>query len=106
MTYTYPYLNAGQPIQQSPKQEYIDLFQETLNDQFYNASDVFTIQEETVLASDIYQNVDARINYVINTNTGERVGDDFKTLLFKDIDHSVDLGRMYQFDSNYWLCVN
>lgn len=102
----YPYLNAGQHISVTPKQDYITQVQETLNEQFYNASDVHTIQEETFLASDIYQNVDVRINYVINTNTGERVGDDFKTLMFQDLNHSVDLGRMYKFDSNYWLCVN
>lgn len=102
----YPFMSASQNISVTPKQDYTNQLQETLNEQFYNASDVYTIQEETALASNVYQNVDVRINYVINTNTGERVGDDFKTLLFKQLNHSVDLGRMYQFDSNYWLCVN
>jgi len=102
----YKYIPSGETIQVNPKQEFTNDVQENINEQFYNASDVYTIQEETALASNVYQNVDVRINYVINTNTGERVGDDFKTLLFKQLNHSVDLGRMYQFDSNYWLCVN
>jgi hypothetical protein len=82
------------------------MFQKNLDDQFYNASDVFTILEETAKASGEYQNVDVRINDVLDVSTGERVGDDFRKLLFQDLDHPVALGWMYQFDDNDWLTVN
>jgi uncharacterized protein YjdB len=102
----YKFILAEKPIQMSPKQEYIDYLQRTMDEQFYNASDWFTIEEETSFASGEYQNVDVRVNSVVNIQTGERVGDDFKRLLFKTIGHPVSLGRMYRFSDNYWITVN
>ena len=102
----YPFMAAGASIQKTPKQDYTELFQENLYDQFYNASDVYTITEETSLFSGVYQNVDVRINSLVSPTTGDNVEDDFKKLLFQDITHSVNLGRYYQFDSNYWITIN
>ena len=102
----YPFMTAGASIQKTPKQEYIDLFQENLYDQFYNSSDWFTITEETSLASGIYQNVDVRINSLIDPTTGDNIEDDFKKLLFGEIGHSVDLGKYYYFENNYWVTIN
>lgn len=103
----YPFMSAGSLISnKTPKQDYIDLVQETLNKQFYNASDVFTIQEETSVGSGQYQNVDVRVNNVINPTTADNVEDDFKKLIFPDLDHSVNLGRFYLFDDNYWITTN
>lgn len=81
-------------------------FQALLNDQFENSSTFQTIEEETFFDSKEYQNVDARIVHVINTETGEKVGDDWKNILFKNINQPVYLGRYYRFDNNYWLTVN
>ncbi len=103
---SYPYISAGQDINISPKDDYIQLAQETLRDQFYNSSDWHTIQEEDSFASNVYQNVDVRVNNLVTPTTGDNVEDDFKKILFQELDHSVDLGRMYQFESNYWLTIN
>ena len=63
---TYPFMTAGSVLNnQNPKETYSNLLQETLNKQFYNATDWYTIEEETVLRSELYQNVDVRINNVI-----------------------------------------
>ena len=103
----YPFLNASQPINYTGKQEYTNQFQETLTDQFYNASDWYTIQEESSLASGVYRNIDVRINDVIDAKVGDKlVDDDVKLLLFSDINHNVDLGLMYQFNSNFWVTSN
>ncbi len=102
----YPFMTAGASINKTPKQEYTDLFQQNLYDQFYNAQNVYTITEESSLFSGSYQNVDVRITGLVNPTTGDNVEDDFKKLLFQDIGHSVDLGRYYYFDSNYWLTIN
>lgn len=106
MTYTYKFIPAGDPIQTSPKETFTTGFQQMLDDKFYEAQDWYTITEETSHASGVYQNVDVRINGVINPTTTDNVEDDFKKLLFKDIDHSVDLGRLYQFSNNYWITIN
>ena len=103
---SYRFLTASATMNTSPKTKYIQGFQELVRSQFYNSSDWFTISEETALASGVYQNIDVRINSIIDTNTGEKIQDDFKKLLFIDINHSVDVGRLYQFDNNYWLTIN
>lgn len=106
-SYTYRFYPAGMgTIYKNPKDEYIELFEENLRDQFYNSSDVFTVQEETYLGSGIFQNVDVRVNRVIDASTGDRVGDDFKKLLFSDLNHQTNIGWMYLFDDNYWIATN
>jgi hypothetical protein len=103
----YKYTNASLSITgNTPKQDYIDLFQETLNSQFYNSSDWWTIQEENPFGSLTYDTIDVRINHVINAETGIKLGDDWKTVLFREIDHNVQLGKIYSFDDNLWLTVN
>lgn len=81
-------------------------FQALMDDQFNNAYDVYTVEEETFFDSKIYQDVVVRINHIINTETGEKIGDDYKNILFKEYNHSIYLGRYYKFDNNYWLTIN
>jgi hypothetical protein len=105
MPYTYKYIPSGTPIQLSPKEDYLLLTQKIMDDSFYNASDWFTIEEETTLGSGVYQETDVRINYAIDSTTGERVGDDFKKIIFPDINHYTSIGLQYRFDNNIWLTV-
>lgn len=110
MSYTYKYIPAslGASAQKGvdPKNDYIELFQVTLTDQFYNASNWWTVQEETAVGSGLYDNVDVRIAHVINAETGLKLGDDWKTVLFPNATHPVSLGKLYIFDNNTWLTVN
>jgi hypothetical protein len=97
---------AGAKKGNNPKDQYIELFQKTLDEQFYNAADWWTIQEETAIGSGIYEPIDVRINHVINAETGLKLGDDWKTVLFPDLNHQLDLGRRYIFNDNTWLIIN
>jgi hypothetical protein len=81
-------------------------FQAMINAEFYNSPTAFIVQEEEVFASGSYIDVDVRINRGINTYTGEKLGDDYKLLIFRDLDHSTHIGMLYYFDSNYWLVQN
>lgn len=105
MPYTYKYIPSGAPIQVSPKQDYTTLLQEIMDSEFYNSSDWYTIEEETSLASGQYQELDVRVNYAIDSTTGERVGDDFKKLIFRELNHYTSLGLQYRFDNNVWLTI-
>jgi hypothetical protein len=103
----YKYLDASLSIHPtSMKEEFIGYLQQKLDEDFYNSTDSFTIQEEYPYASGTLRNVDVRINHVINTATGLNQGDDWKKLLFKDLDHPTKVGDLYYFDNNYWLCIN
>jgi hypothetical protein len=110
MTYTYKHIPAsmyaGAKKGISPKQEYIDLFQQTLNEQFYNSSDWWTVKEETGIGTEIYTDQDVRITHVINAETGLKLGDDWKTVLFPDLNHQLDLGRRYIFNDSTWIVIN
>jgi hypothetical protein len=110
MAYNYKHIPsaiiAGAQKGTNPKQQYVDLFQQTLNEQFYNSSDWWTIKEESYVGSDIYEDIDVRISHVINAETGLKLGDDWKTVLFKDLNHTLDLGKKYIFDNNTWIIIN
>ena len=108
--YQYKYIPSSIIIQptagSSPKDVYTNLFAQTLKEQFYNSSNWWTIQEETNAGTQIYQTVNVRIAHLINAETGLKLGDDWKTLLFSDINHSIELGKHYIFDENTWLTTN
>jgi hypothetical protein len=81
-------------------------FQALMDEQFENSTTIQEIDEETFFDSKVYRKVKARIVHVISNETGERVGDDWKNILFKDSTHPVYMGRYYKFDDNYWLTIN
>lgn len=101
------YFISGSPTMfGSPKETIISGFTQFLDDTFYNASDIHTIQKEYPFASGSYVSIDVRINYAINDMTGVKLSDDFKKLLFKSTDEALEEGEKVYFSDNYWLCVN
>lgn len=104
--YTRSSLAANAKKGVNPKSQYIEIFQKTLDEQFYNSSNWWTIQEETFSGSHVFQDIDVRISHVINAETGLKLGDDWKTIFFKEIDHVIELGKKYIFDDNTWITVN
>jgi len=103
---TYRFLNASLPIQKTPKETFTADFQNNMDNEFYTASDWFTIQREVPYGSEEYEDVDVRINTLFQAKTAVAVGDDFKKLLFKSPLETPSLGTMFQFDNNYWIVVN
>jgi hypothetical protein len=87
------------------KDTLIEGFQALLNQQFSIASDYFEIGEETIFGSNIYSNIGVRVTGAISSTTSEKLGDDFKTILFKDLTYPVAIGRKYFFDNNYWITI-
>ena len=103
---SYKYFLSGYPlITQTPNVSWKGNFDSFLDADFYNSPNVYTIQEETVFSSGSLVDVDARITTAISNDTGMKLSDDFKQLLFKS-DHTVGLGYKYYFDSNYWIVTN
>lgn len=99
-------LRAGAQKGGVPKSDYVSLFQHTMDEQFYNASNWYTIEEETTVGSAKYSNVDVRIAHVINAETGLKLGDDWKTLLFQNVEHPIELGKLYKMNDSTWLTTN
>lgn len=106
MAYVYKYIPAGQPIQKPANQSMKDDFQEVVREYFYESTNWYTITEETSVGSESFQDIDVRISSVINPTTGDIVEEDYKKLTFININHSVDMGKLYYFENNYWITVN
>jgi hypothetical protein len=103
----YKYYNSDpRALIQKPGDIWLEDFQALVNDQYYTAPDAYTIQEETVIGTNVFQNVEVRVNRGINTYTGEKLGDDFKLILFRDLAHSTSVGYKYYFDNNFWISIN
>jgi hypothetical protein len=100
-----PYKYYNLVTSASPNHTLVTEFQELLNDQFDVASDIYDIQEETTLGSGTLSAVRVRITSAISSVTGEKLSDDFKQILFKDINHDARLGKKYYFSGNYWICT-
>jgi hypothetical protein len=110
MTYKYKFVSSSSSLfaqtEKDTKNQYIEIFQKSLDDQFYNSSDWWTIGEESIIGSETYSSIDVRINHTINSETGLKLGDDWKTILFKDITHPVEVGKKYSFDDNIWITIS
>jgi hypothetical protein len=81
-------------------------FQTYINDQFANSPNYYTIQEELVQGSRTYSNVEVRVTNAISSYTGEKLGDDFKSIIFKDLAHASSIGTKYMLDQNTFLTIN
>ena len=103
---SYKYYDSASPGYLTPSEHFIDEFRALIDDSFLLASDVFTIQEETSFASGAMQDVVVRVNQGASTVGGQKMGDDFKLILFQDLDHEAQAGSLYYFDENYWIAYN
>lgn len=65
-----------------------------------------TIQKEEIIGSRSYVDVVARVEKIIIPDKGIYVGDDYRKLLFKELDEEVVLGQKFYFSNIYWLCYN
>jgi len=104
---SYKYLDASLVITgRTSKQKYDDGFQKLIEKEFYNSTTIYTIKEEVSFASEVFSDLDVRIVRVVKGETSNLEGDDYKKLLYKDVDHSVEIGYLYKFDDNTWLTIN
>ena len=103
----YRYTLAGSPVYfKTPKETWIDSFQSLLDDQFENTTSLETIQEETSFSSGTLAYVTVRLTDAIDSQTGTKMGSDFKTILFQDLAHITGIGYKYYFGGNYWVVTN
>lgn len=87
-----------------PNQYYREMEQAHIDHNWDNTSAKVEVNEEVSLGSFQFSPVEVWMDYVVGmTSTGLKNGDDFRKLLFRDIDHPIVRGRYYQFEDNYWI---
>ena len=102
----YEFYAAKRNMYNPPNEEWKNDLQAFIDDQFNNTVNVYSISEELTFGTLDWSSTDVIITRVINSNTGENIGKDWKKIIFKDIDHSRGLGYRYYFDNSTWITVN
>jgi len=105
-TYNYIFASGGTSINKNPKESFKELFQENLTDLFSASSTWQTIEEEVPFGSGEFQEVNVRVNRAIQSSTADKKGDDWKLILFEDLNHATGLGYRYRFSDNDWIVIN
>lgn len=91
------------PYSQSSK----DNLQNKINYDSGYASDLYTISEEQTFGKQDWKDISVRITHVLpNTNTSDqKKSDDWRNIIFEDMNHKYALGMRYLFDNNLWVTV-
>lgn len=88
-----------------PKTFWDEGLQELVNQEFDNASTVqYDIEEEKSFGSMEFEIVkECRITTLVDAKTGQRVNDDYKKIIFRDLHKTPEIGTRYRFDNNIWM---
>ena len=88
----------------SPNDKWREQQQALYNAQWENTSARITIKEQAGIGLDIFGNVEVWINKAIGTtSTFMKNGEDYRQLVFKEIDKPCLRGIYYQFENNWWI---
>ena len=90
----------------SPNDYYREHMQQLINSQWDNTTRLQTIEEEYPFASFKFREVEVHMLHALDKSTRAKQGDDFRELVFRDIDYLVNLGNYYKFSNAYWLTIN
>lgn len=89
---------------QTPNDYFRDQQQAAIDQQWDYTSAKYTIKEQKDFGSNVYNEIEVWIDYVVGLGSrGTTNGDDFRQLIFRDINHQVKRGLYYQFDGNTWI---
>jgi hypothetical protein len=105
MSFNLPYYKAMLKAKSStPYDYYKGLEQALINAQWTNTTTLYTVQEQTAIGTWTFTELEVRLNHMIAESTMSRKnGDDFRSINFQDIDHTIQKGLYYSFSNNYWL---
>ena len=88
----------------SPKKHFKDNLQAVVNETFKSSTTYQTdVEEEIHFGSLEFIPVEVRVTTLIDPRTGDRVSDDFRQLIFRDLSHAPSIGTRYRFEDNIWI---
>lgn len=95
-------LSSG--VIQTPNDYFRSQQQAAIDQNWDCTSAKYTIKEQFEFGSNVYNDIEVWIDYVVGLGSrGTTNGDDFRQLIFRDINYQVKRGLYYQFDGNYWI---
>lgn len=81
-------------------------FQKLIDAKWYETTTVTKVEEETPFASLQFEEVEVRLQHVLDLARSRTQGDDFRQITFQNIEKRVRLGTYYRFSDAYWVTVN
>ena len=106
MILPYDFYSAWQTVANTPSEEFKDRLQALIDSRFDVSTSVNTIEEETVVGSNIWNQLKVRLTHKINVDTGVRLSDDWRVVIFQDATHVSKLGIKFKIDTETWLTLN
>ena len=100
------YTAKRKSLPSSPNAYYREHMQQLINSQWDNTTRLQTIEEEYPFGSLEFREVEVHMLHALDKSTRAKQGDDFRELVFQDIDYLVNLGNYYRFSNAYWLTIN
>lgn len=98
------YYNTFLKSSKTPSEFHRTALQEFVDYEFDNASTYYTdVEEEIAFGTLKFKPCTVRINTIVDAKTGQRVNDDYKKIIFKDLTYSPRLGTRYRFNDNIWI---
>jgi len=83
-----------------------NLLQKEIDAEWKYATDIFTIEEELTRGSNVFSETEVRINHILSEkNMGKNLGDDWRSVIFQNVDHVYGMGHKYRFNDNYWITI-
>ena len=88
----------------TPFDEFHSFEQELINEDFECSPNWYQdIEQEIEFGSLEFKKVDARINQIMDSKVGDRINDDYRKIIFRDLSFKPELGSRYKFDNNIWI---
>ena len=104
---TYERYTSSSLMNKTPSEQYRSNFQALMTQQIDNAYNWYDICVEEEFGTQEYYNEKVRVTGVINPDTGTKLSDDWKQIIFKDEPISeMIMGRRYKYYDNVWLILN
>ena len=64
------------------------------------------MQEQNSIGSWEFEDLEVHLNHVTEEGSNSlKNGDDFRELIFQDLDHEIQRGLYYKFSDNYWIAT-
>ena len=99
-------MSLNSTYSRTPLEKFQFELQSKIDRDWNNASDRYVVGEETVFGSGVFNDIEVRLLHEVVSDTGIKLGDDFRKIVFKDITHARGLGILYNFAGSIWLTTN
>ncbi len=103
---SYDFYNAWKSIAKTPNRAFEDITQAMIDKNFNISTSIKDVQQETPVGSNVWVDLKARLTHKINVDTGVRLSDDWRNIIFKDAEHDVALGTKFKIENDFWLVLN